>query len=325
MYDRGEGVAQSYGAAIGWYTRAAEKGFASAQFNLGLKYDIGRGTPEDDARAGDWYARAAEQGHVKSEYNLSVLDADKGASVREDDRFTEEWRELEAEEKYKNVAFKPDFQALVIRQGRASDRDMAQWYAIKREEEDRALKLVLAEKYVERSPILGKNTTPEAWFTPTAERGSPGAQFSLALIYDLGEGVAEDDETAARWYARAAQQGHVGARYNLGLAYDEGAGVDENDETAVSWYLQAAEQGDMKSQFNIGVKYSLGSGVEKSDETAFSWYKLAAEQGLAQAQYNLAVAYDTARGDIRRPKPRGEVVSPRRGTGRCEREVQSRR
>ena len=36
--------------AIGWYTRAAEKGFASAGFNLGLKYDIGRGTPEDDAR-----------------------------------------------------------------------------------------------------------------------------------------------------------------------------------------------------------------------------------------------------------------------------------
>ncbi|MEC8095179.1 MAG: tetratricopeptide repeat protein, partial [Pseudomonadota bacterium] len=171
--------------------------------------------------------------------------------MREDDRFSEEWRELEEEEKYKNVALNPDFQAVVIRQGRASGRDTVQWYAIKREEEDSFLKLVLAGKYVERSPILGKNTTPEAWFTPTAERGSPDAQFSLALVYDLGEGVAENDKTAARWYARAAEQGHVGARYNLGLAYDEGAGVDENDETAVSWYLQAAEQGDMKSQFNL--------------------------------------------------------------------------
>ncbi|MEC8099002.1 MAG: SEL1-like repeat protein, partial [Pseudomonadota bacterium] len=206
MYERGEGVAQSYPAAIRWYTRAAEKGIASAQFNLGLKYDIGRGTPENDELAGDWYTRAAEQGHVKSEYNLSVLDEDTDASVREDDRFAEEWRELEAEEKYKNVALKPDFQALVIRQGRASGRDTVQWYAIKREEEDSFLKLALAGKYVERSLILGKNTTPEAWFTPTAERGSSNAQFSLALVYDLGEEVAEDDETAARWYARAAQQ-----------------------------------------------------------------------------------------------------------------------
>ena len=70
------------------------------------------------------------------------------------------------------------------------------------------------------------------------------AQFSLALVYDLGEGVAEDDEAAARYYAQAARQGHV-TRYNLGLAYDEGTGVDENDETAVSWYRRAAKQGDM--------------------------------------------------------------------------------
>ena len=261
-----------------------------------MKYDIGRGTPENDELAGDWYTRAAEQGHVKSEYNLSVLDADQGASVREDGRFTEERLEPEAEEKYKNVALKPDFQALVIRQGRAPGRDTAEWYAVRHEEEDRTLKLVPAEKYVERSPVLGSNTTPEAWFTPTAERGSPNAQFSLALVYDLGEGVAENDETAARWYAEAAGQGHVWARYNLALAYDRGEGVTKNEETAVSWYLQAAEQGDMKSQFGLGVKYSLGGGVTKSDEAAFSWYTVAAEQGMAQAQYNLAVAYDVGRG-----------------------------
>ena len=168
MYDRGEGIAQSYRAAICWYTRAAEQGLASAQFNLGLKYDVGLGTSENDELAGDWYTRAAEQGHVKSEYNLSVLDADQSASVREDGRFTEERLEPEAEEKYKNVALKPDFQALVIRQGRAPGRDTAEWYAVRHEEEDRTLKLVPAEKYVERSPVLGSNTTPEAWFTPTA-------------------------------------------------------------------------------------------------------------------------------------------------------------
>ena len=49
--------------------------------------------------------RAAEQGHVKSEYNRS--DADTGQRAKTTG--SEEWQELEAEEKYKNVAFKPDF------------------------------------------------------------------------------------------------------------------------------------------------------------------------------------------------------------------------
>ena len=156
MYDRGEGVAQSYRAAIRWYTRAAEKGFASAQFNLGLKYDIGRGTPENDELAGDWYTRAAEQGHVKSEYNLSVLDEDTGASVREDDRFTEEWRELEAEEKYKNVALKPDFQALVIRQGRALSRDTVQWYAIQARGRRQFFEIGAGGKICREKPDIGQ-------------------------------------------------------------------------------------------------------------------------------------------------------------------------
>ena len=42
---------------------AAERGFALAEFSLGLLYERGHGVPRDLERARHWFARAAEHGH----------------------------------------------------------------------------------------------------------------------------------------------------------------------------------------------------------------------------------------------------------------------
>lgn len=47
---------------IGWYKRAAEGGFAPAQFNLGVLYANGVNVPRDDKEAIKWLSRAAQQG-----------------------------------------------------------------------------------------------------------------------------------------------------------------------------------------------------------------------------------------------------------------------
>ncbi len=39
MYEKGQGVEQDYTKAVSWYRKAAEQGYAEAQFNLGLIYD----------------------------------------------------------------------------------------------------------------------------------------------------------------------------------------------------------------------------------------------------------------------------------------------
>jgi hypothetical protein len=46
----------------------AKGGDADAQFNLGVMYDNGEGVPEDDAEAVKWYRRAAEQGFAEAQY-----------------------------------------------------------------------------------------------------------------------------------------------------------------------------------------------------------------------------------------------------------------
>jgi len=66
MYDRGEGVPKDYETAAKWFTKAAEQGFAEAQFNLGGMYEFGDGVPQDFDAALKWYSKAAEQGHERA-------------------------------------------------------------------------------------------------------------------------------------------------------------------------------------------------------------------------------------------------------------------
>ena len=48
-----------------------------------------------------------------------------------------------------------------------------------------------------------------------AEQGHMEAQETLAILYELGEGVKKDSVRAAHWYAKAAEQGDVGAKQAL--------------------------------------------------------------------------------------------------------------
>jgi TPR repeat protein len=91
-------------------------------------------------------------------------------------------------------------------------------------------------------------------------------------------------------------QEHAIVQYNLGVMYDHGEGVPQNDESAVKWYTLAAEQGYALAQGNLGFMYEKGYGVPQNDESAVKWYTLAAVQGDAKAQYNLCVMYAQRRG-----------------------------
>ena len=75
-----------------------------------------------------------------------------------------------------------------------------------------------------------------------------GKVLNLGIMYDIGEGVPENNAEAVKWYRKAADQGHASAQCNLGLMYDNGEGVPENDAEAVKWYRKAADQGHAKAQ-----------------------------------------------------------------------------
>ena len=83
-----------------WYRLAAEQGYASAQFNLGVMYLNGRGgegVPQDDAEAVKWYRLAAEQGYASAQFNLGVMYLN-GRGVPQDDAEAVKWHRKAAEQ-----------------------------------------------------------------------------------------------------------------------------------------------------------------------------------------------------------------------------------
>ena len=63
-YEKGQGVPQDYAEAVKWYRKAAEQGYADAQYNLGSCYYNGKGVPQNYAEAVKWYCKAVGQGHA---------------------------------------------------------------------------------------------------------------------------------------------------------------------------------------------------------------------------------------------------------------------
>ena len=62
-------------------------------------------------------------------------------------------------------------------------------------------------------------------------------------MYELGNGVPENDAEAVKWYRKAADQGHAKAQSNLGVMYYNGDGVPENHVRAYVWLSMAKTQG----------------------------------------------------------------------------------
>ncbi len=52
------------------YRKAADRGHAMAQSNLGLMYSTGEGVGRDDGQAQHWFGRAAAQGHATAQFQL---------------------------------------------------------------------------------------------------------------------------------------------------------------------------------------------------------------------------------------------------------------
>ena len=71
-YDVGEGVPQDYAEAVKWLRRAADQDFVKAQYNLGCMYDSGRGVSQNHTEAAKWFRKAAEHGYASAQKNLGA-------------------------------------------------------------------------------------------------------------------------------------------------------------------------------------------------------------------------------------------------------------
>ena len=89
-YKRGD-----YATALQSFRRLADRGSATAQYELGVMYGQGQGVPQDYAQAVAWYRKAAEQGDVAAQHNLGVAYF-SGQGVARDNVLANMWLNLAA-------------------------------------------------------------------------------------------------------------------------------------------------------------------------------------------------------------------------------------
>ena len=151
--------------------------------------------------------------------------------------------------------------------------------------------------------IVGSHFQAFEQFKKAADKGYASAMAYLGIMYQSGDGIAQDYKLAAEWYHKAAEKGDAFAMTRLGLAYQKGEGVAQDYtqafewyHKATEWYRKAADKGEALAMTNLGDMYEEGRFVPQDDKEAFEWYRKAANKGHIGAMYRLGDMYKEGRG-----------------------------
>lgn len=102
--------------------------------------------------------------------------------------------------------------------------------------------------------------------------GNPSVQWRLGVMYDLGQGVAENPQEAVRLFRQAAADGDANANASLAVMYANGRGVRADYGQAMRYYRRAADLGSPAGFLGVGILYHYGLGVSRSPNEAAAWY-----------------------------------------------------
>lgn len=151
------------------FRKAAEAGYAPAQYELGRLYADGLGVERDLKQAAFWYRKAADQGDAEAQNNLGALYA-KGEGVRR------------------------------------SDAEAVHWYRLAAAQNDPEATSNLGMMYFRGRGVKRDPTQAFVLLLRSAQMGYATAQNNLALLYANGEGVGRDFVWAYAWLELASKQ-----------------------------------------------------------------------------------------------------------------------
>ncbi|KAI9260151.1 hypothetical protein BY458DRAFT_516707 [Sporodiniella umbellata] len=126
------------------------------------------------------------------------------------------------------------------------------------------------------------------YYQKSAQQGFADAQAALGNQYVM----SDDYEQGLQWLDKAAKQGNSRAHVQLAMMYDKGVGVDQNNETALLYYKTAAEKNNRAGQYLLGLVYYFGRlGKEQNIGKATKLIRLSASAGYPFAQRVLGQFY----------------------------------
>lgn len=76
------------------------------------------------------------------------------------------------------------------------------------------------------------------------------------------------------WYKKSAEQDYAVAQYSLALMYDLGNKIPQNYSQALIWYTKAAELNDANAQNNLAAMYGNAKEFPEIIKSTFLVYKI---------------------------------------------------
>ncbi|WP_010297595.1 SEL1-like repeat protein [Candidatus Odyssella thessalonicensis] len=312
IFDNGDVFEEDPEAAIKYYKQAASKGHVGAIFKLAQCYETGFGFEHPDfGQAFTLYKQAAIRGYAKAQYVLGVLylkvkrhsnkaitnlaaSASHGyapalyklASCYEKGVGVKRSNMAQAFIYYKDAADKGEIKAqhkigLCYRYGYGTEENPQQAIAYLKKAADKGYARALHNlgRCYEESYGMEKSDLSKAFtlFLRAAKQGQTLAHVDVGRCYENGLGVAMDPALAVHHYKIAAKMGSDVGQYYVGWCYENGYGVEKVDLTkALKYYLQAASRGWLDAQLALAKFYEKGLGVKADPEKAAYYAKLAA-------------------------------------------------
>jgi TPR repeat protein len=173
-YYSGRTIPQDYAEAVKWWRKAAEQGYAKAQFNLGICYRCRLGVKRDYKEAVKWFRKAAEQNHAGAQHELAAS-YQFGHGVEEDEVEALNWHRKAAEQNH-------------------AESSGSLGYA-----------------YLHGAGVEKNETEAVKWLRQAADQLDEYALCDLGICYQNGGGVPQDRSEAYKLFKISAAMEQEGA------------------------------------------------------------------------------------------------------------------
>lgn len=336
-YQQGLGVEKDSQKAMELYLRASDLGDLKSKYNIGLMYLKGDGVSKDYDTAFKWLEEAAFKGNPFAQYTLGLIfeygiaDPKSNQKIEKDKKFARDMYSLstvnEFEQAKTNLA---DLQLsglftepMSVEQARRHHDEIVELYESAVKNGVSRAELTLAYYYIESS-----DKEKQQWAFEVAQReqenGNPFATFLLALMFDRGVGVTQDEEQAIDLYKESVAHNNPIAEFIMGTYYHDGKLVTKNENRAIDLLHKAIKTNLPFALYNLAVimhnkdpnshfvpllkraeqqNYMLAKLLladylvvhkkdQKSLRTAGQIYQQLAQLGYPEAQLKLAYMYD---------------------------------
>jgi TPR repeat protein len=268
MYLHGKGTVGDPSEALKWFKLSAEKENAYAAYQAAELLSDGKSVPKDETQAQKYYATAltmflqTEQNDPDAmlEYRIGGMFLD-GVGTQKNPEFAFYWFSKSAENGNSYSAYLAG-QLLE----KASTNDMGTQYYYSKALNgfityDLANPDDSTEFRIGQMFYRGKGTGMDLnsayhWFSLSADKGNPYAQFQLARMFQASEWIMKDEQSAHKLYAMALQgfkkmfdtEPSADLQYKIGTMYEFGLGVEKDTAEAKHWYNAATDAGNESAE-----------------------------------------------------------------------------